>query len=133
MHLCLKDVAQSAKMTEFEYSSAIFSFLEKGDIINLLNIEAQADICDWINNNSLLNGNKFCLEIHVSMNQNTNIVIYCLCKMDLMGDEPKVIIDKNVMGLPNKKPKDFDNLISYAITIPMLIKEDCPKEDQING
>jgi len=129
MDLCLKDVAQYAKMTEFEYSSAIFRFLEKGDVINLLNLESQADICDWINNNSLLNGNKFCLEIHISMNKNTNIVLYCLCRMDLMDNEPKVTVDKNVMGLPNKKPKEFDNLISYTITLPMLIKEECPKED----
>jgi len=46
-----------------------------------------------------------------------------------MDNEPKVTVDKNVMGLPNKKPKEFDNLISYTITLPMLIKEECPKED----
>lgn len=130
MTLCLRDVAKSAKMTEFEYGTSIFRFLENGDIINTLNLEAQANICDWINEHSLLNGKPFCIEIHISMSLQTNIVVYCLCKMNLMEDEPKVTVEKNVMGLLNNKPKEFDNLLSYVITMPMLLKNEFDNEEE---
>lgn len=129
MDVYFKDVALSAGMNELQYGSVLFDYLAKGDIINLLNLEGQADICDWINDNSLLNGKPFCLEIHISINQYYKIVLYALCRMNLMGDEPKCLVSKNVMNSSCIKPKEFDNIPFYAITLPMMLKCECPKED----
>lgn len=128
MELFLKDVAFSAGMTQFQYGCAIFNSLEKGQIIDLLNIEGQADICDWINSQKLLNGKPFCLEIHIPVNKLRIVVLYATCQMNLRGDEPLALAKEIRLGIPHRKPKIFDSLPSYVITLPMLIKEECPKE-----
>jgi hypothetical protein len=128
MDLCFKNVALAKGMSELQYAFSLFEHLEQGDLIDFLNIEGQTVICDWINDNHLLNGKPFVVKISFLTGRNTNVIITCLCKMDFRGEEPKISVQKNVIGLSLKTPPEFDNLPSYDITLPMLMKDGCAKE-----
>jgi len=106
----LGDKARSVGVSEEELTSAFFKRMESGAVIDCLSIQAQAKLCDWIENKDLLCGGEFGIVIRIS----NKVERRCVCCVDMSGDEPLVKIVKSEFCAPNGR-RDVNGLPTFIV------------------
>lgn len=77
----------------------LFDKLQSGDLMELLTLEAQYDLGQFIERNEYVdNKEEFVVIFHIPVNKFSD-ALFCLCKMDLSGDEPKIFVRHAIPAL----------------------------------
>lgn len=100
----LSEFAAISERTENEYQTEMFGRLRAGKMFSLLTSSAEADLSYWIADNGYLNGKQFVVCFNLSQNRLRNVVLYCVCEIDMSRNEPKVNVLKMIPGFADKSP-----------------------------
>jgi len=115
LDVSLTDFAKNGNLTEAQYSRKLFDKLESGQLLDLLNIESQVKIGDWISQKFLDNSKEFLIVFKLSMNRLRNVALFCVCSMNLKDDEPKIYVDFAIPGFMDATPPEAQNITDRMI------------------
>jgi len=112
----LSHFAAIVGMTLAEFSQHMFSRLSKGDVLDLLKIEAAAELCDWIGEKGLeANGERFVVAFRLSLNREKDVGLFCVCRVDMSGDEAIVKCEEAVPGILGAAPSRLKNMDAFEM------------------
>lgn len=114
LDVSLAQFAATGGMTETEYSRKLFEKLETGNLMDLLNIDAQVRLGDWISE-KYLDGAHFSVVFRLSMNRVRDVALHCVCAMDMMQDEPKIFCKFALPGFIDAPPKELAGLEVFEL------------------
>jgi hypothetical protein len=92
-------------MDEREYAAMMMSRLVGGDVMDLLRIEAQDQLFGWVNSRRLEDtGESFLVLLRLSEGRKHDAALFCLCRVDMSGDEARIRCEKAIPGLAGAPP-----------------------------
>ncbi len=109
------EFAAISERTEYEFMSDLFNKLESGKLLEILTISAQCDLCNWISERNLLDGDSFVVEFNLSLNKKRNLVLRCLCNINMLGDDPLFDVQKTISGFEDFNPEDLAEYPKYSL------------------
>lgn len=93
-----------------------FSALESGEMMDLLTVEAQFRLGDWISERGFLESAKyFSVVFRHAAGKVKNAVLHCVCAVDMTKDEPKIYVKHALPG--DAKPAEAEGLEIYELDI----------------
>ncbi len=111
----LADFAAIGGMTEAQYSRKLFDKLEAGQLLDLLKLESQVKVADWIGEKFLDNQNEFLVIFQLSMNRVRNVALFCVCSMNMKEEEAKIYVRHAIPGFLDNPPKEVKNCIEQIV------------------
>ena len=101
----LQAVSSEFGLTESECMHAVLSSIREGKLMDVMSVLAQAEMCDWIEENDLLFGGHFLVVIDMGEK-----VIFCECRVDLSQEDPLITTErvdrgKNRADIPGWAPE----------------------------
>ena len=112
----LAEFAAIGGLTEAEYSKRMFERLECGDLMGLLGIEAQCDLGDWISGRFLGGKREFLVVFRLSLNRIRDVALFCVCSMDMSGDEAAIRVRHAIPGQIGSPPAEAFGLEPYEMS-----------------
>lgn len=88
----LSHVAGMHGMSERDLVGRMSGFLAAGRLMDLLRVEAQARLYEWIDGKES-DGSPFAVMFRLSANREVDVAMYCKCHVDMGGDEPLIRVD----------------------------------------
>jgi len=113
--MSLADFAARGGLTEPQYSLRLFQKLESGQLLDLLKVEAQFQLGEWIGEKFLDNQMHFAVVFRLSLNRVRDVALHCVCSMDLTQDEPKIYVKFALPGFIDAPPKELAGLEVYEL------------------
>jgi hypothetical protein len=91
--------------SEFEYQCELLEKLYAGNVMDILTPAAQSDFYSWIEGNRLLDGRQFFVTFNFGDSEIRHAALHCSFKIDLRGDEPKILLSAASPGMSDNVPK----------------------------
>jgi len=88
----LSHVASMAGVSERGFIKRMSLLLSKGRMMDLLRIETQARISEWLEGREAT-GESFIVMFRLSNNRGVDLAMYCKCRVDMSGDEPLIRVE----------------------------------------
>ena len=85
----LAHVASMAGLSERGFIKRMSMFLSKGRLLDLLRVEAQVRLCEWLDGKET-DGEPFMVMFRLSHGRDVDMAMYCKCRVDMSGDEPVI-------------------------------------------
>ena len=101
-------------MTEKEFSAHMFRKLEQGRLLDLLNLDAQADLSEWIIG-QFFSGKEFVVVFRLSLNRKRDACLFCVCSVRNADREALVDVRHAIPGLIDNVPKEVLGLESFEV------------------
>lgn len=95
----LQAVSSEFGMTESECMHAVLSAVREGRMLDVMAFVAQADICDWIEEEGLLFGRTFLVVLGMGEK-----AIFCKSRVDMSGSDPVIGVDRVEHGTEGATP-----------------------------
>lgn len=112
----LSEFAAICGLTEQEFYQKMFEKLKEGKFVDLLKPEAQNDFFNWASSLKLQEKEiTFVIRIRLSMNRTDDTALYCLSKIDMMGDEFGVKVLKTVPGMTSLVPDEMKSELGFEV------------------
>lgn len=110
----LAQFATIGGLTEAEYIEKMFDKLQAGQLMELLKLEAQCDLGDWIAQKFLEKLDEFLVVFRLSMNRTRDVALYCVCSVK-QGNDPAIYVRHALPGLMGNLPKEAVGLDGFEI------------------
>ena len=108
----LAEFAAIGGLSEPEYLKRLFNHLKSGNLIELLGLKAQFKLGEWIGEYFLDTGNKFVVVFRLSLNRVRDVTLFCVCSMDLTGEDAKINVESSIPGFIDAYPDETKGLPS---------------------
>lgn len=115
VELSLADFAAKAGQTEAAFCSRLFDRLISGDMMEILKLEAQCDLGDWITERFLDNKNEFLVVFRLSENKLRDVALFCVCSMNMTAEDPRIYVKHALPGFVGKVPPEAKGLESFEV------------------
>lgn len=117
VEVTLSQFAAIGGLTEAEYSKRMFEMLHKGDLMQLLKPESSCDLSEWIADGPLGTGEEFVVAFRLSKNKPSDAALYCVCSVNLDGEEPTVFVRHAIHGIMDVIPAEARGLEGFELNL----------------
>ena len=116
VEVSLAEFSAIGGLSEPEYLGKLFSHLKSGDLVELLGLKAQFKLGEWIGEYFLDTKDKFVVVFRLSLNRIRDVALFCICSMDLTGEDAKVNVESSIPGFIDACPETAKGLPSMIFS-----------------
>jgi hypothetical protein len=111
----LQAVSSEIGMTESECMHAVLSAIKRGKVLDVMTYFAQAEMCDWIEEQGLLFGGDFLILINMG-----DKAMFCESSVDMSTEDPLISVTSVEQGKEELPPKWASGLPTWEIPFWMM-------------